>query len=215
MTDSDPPVDHVTDSARQVLPMFPLGSVLLPSMVLPLHVFEPRYRTLMHDVGVGGRFGVVMIERGSEVGGGDVRGQVACVARVIAAEEQDDGRWHVVCVGDERVAVQRWLPDDPYPMAQVSVLDEPAPIDTEDGSWPALELAFRGLLDRLMGLGGSVPPTIELSSDCSVATYQMAAVGPFEVLDQYRVLGAVDPESRRDLLFEAIDGVRMVLDADR
>ena len=57
------------------LAMFPLQAVLLPGMVLPLHVFEPRYRALMDHCLAGDReFGVALIERGSEVGGDDVRG---------------------------------------------------------------------------------------------------------------------------------------------
>ena len=59
------------------LPMFPLGTVLVPKAVVPLHVFEPRYQTMLVDVMAGDRkFGVVLIERGSEVGGGDVRTDV-------------------------------------------------------------------------------------------------------------------------------------------
>ena len=59
------------------LPMFPLGTVLLPGAPLPLQVFEPRYRGLTHDCLAGvPEFGVVLIERGSEVGGGDVRTNV-------------------------------------------------------------------------------------------------------------------------------------------
>src|SRR4051812_26706984 len=56
------------------LPMFPLGTVLFPHAVLPLHVFEPRYRALVETcLHSDGRFGVVLIERGYEVGGGDAR----------------------------------------------------------------------------------------------------------------------------------------------
>ena len=59
------------------MPMFPLGTVLLPSVLLPLHIFEERYRTLIRDVLDADReFGVVLIERGSEVGGGDTRSSV-------------------------------------------------------------------------------------------------------------------------------------------
>ncbi len=64
--------------------MFPLGTVLLPGQTLPLHVFEPRYRELVRVCLDGdGTFGVVLIERGSEVGGGDVRApNVGTVARI-------------------------------------------------------------------------------------------------------------------------------------
>ena len=90
------------------LPMFPLGSVLVPSAGLPLHVFEPRYRALVQDCLAGDReFGVVLIERGSEVGGDDVRTSVGTVARIVEATELPDGRWAVAAVGVRRVRVRQ------------------------------------------------------------------------------------------------------------
>src|SRR5688572_25865098 len=101
--------------------MFPLGSVLVPGMVLPLHVFEARYRALVRDCVAGdGEFGVVLIERGSEVGGGDVRTDVGTVARIVQADEMPDGRFALGAVGVRRVRVQRWLDDDPYPRAELA-----------------------------------------------------------------------------------------------
>jgi uncharacterized protein len=68
------------------MPMFPLGTVLFPHALLPLHVFEPRYRLMTRRVLAGdGELGVVLIERGSEVGGGDTRFGVGTVARVVRA----------------------------------------------------------------------------------------------------------------------------------
>src|SRR5207245_2365688 len=76
------------------LPMFPLGTVLLPHAHLPLHIFEPRYRALVKDVLAGdGEFGVVLIERGQEVGGGDVRFDIGTVARIVQSAELPRGRW--------------------------------------------------------------------------------------------------------------------------
>ena len=64
--------------------MFPLGTVLFPSGVLPLRVFEPRYRDMLEDLLSGNReFGVVLIERGSEVGGGEVRSGIGTMARIL------------------------------------------------------------------------------------------------------------------------------------
>ena len=98
--------------------MFPLGTVLLPSGVLPLHVFEPRYRRLAEDCLEGvPEFGVVLIERGSEVGGGDQRTAVGTVARIVEAATFDDGRYALGTVGVRRIRVVRWLEDDPYPRA--------------------------------------------------------------------------------------------------
>ena len=72
------------------IPMFPLGIVLFPTQLLPLHVFEPRYRAMTRDLLAGdGRFGVVLIERGNEVGGGDTRSDFGCVAQLVQARLED------------------------------------------------------------------------------------------------------------------------------
>src|SRR6188768_1358294 len=106
-----------------VMPMFPLGTALLPGAVLPLHVFEPRYRQMVHDILSedvdAPEFGVVMIERGREVGGGDTRTGVGTVARVVDMRALADGRYALVAVGAERLRVNAWLPDDPYPLADI------------------------------------------------------------------------------------------------
>ena len=76
------------------LPMFPLSAVLFPHAPMPLHVFEPRYRALMRDCLAGdARFGIVLIERGSEVGGGDERSALGTRGVITKAVELPDGRW--------------------------------------------------------------------------------------------------------------------------
>src|SRR4051812_43593478 len=91
-------------SRAGVLPMFPLNAVVFPGMALPLHVFEPRYRALTrHCLDTDRRFGSVLIERGSEVGGGDVRFDVGTCVRIVEADELPDGRWVLVAVGVERL----------------------------------------------------------------------------------------------------------------
>src|ERR1700719_940872 len=110
----------------RVIPMFPLGTVLFPHVLLPLHVFEPRYRVMTQRVLAGdGEFGVVLIERGSEVGGGDTRFDVGTVARIVRAQELPDGGYALATVGIRRIRIARWLPDDPYPLAEVVDLAEP------------------------------------------------------------------------------------------
>ena len=80
--------------------MFPLGTVLFPNAPLPLHVFEPRYRELTETCLRGdGRFGVVLIERGREVGGGDSRFSVGTVARIVEAARTPDGRYLLATEG--------------------------------------------------------------------------------------------------------------------
>lgn len=187
------------------LPMFPLGSVLLPSMLLPLHVFEARYRLMIERVLDGdGTFGVTMIERGSEVGGNDVRAVVGCRARVLDAEQQPDGRWHLVAVGTDRITVDEWLPDDPYPRAIVSSLPDTS---TVVSGWDELIAAFRELIALVERVTGSadLAPGVPMSADPAAASFEMAAVAPIGPLDRYRVLASTDVDRRRELLLDAFE----------
>lgn len=111
--------------------MFPLGSVLFPGAVLPLQVFESRYLQMLAElVDDGGRFGVVLIERGWEVGGGDQRFATATVAKIVRFGKIDDARIAVVTIGEERVRISEWLPDDPYPAAMVVPIEDGGARDT-------------------------------------------------------------------------------------
>jgi Lon protease-like protein len=180
------------------MPMFPLGSVCFPGLFLPLHVFEPRYRLMTQHCLEGDReFGVVLIERGSEVGGGDVRTDVGTVARIVEARELDDGRWALGTVGTRRIRVRRWLPDDPYPRAEVDDWDDPPPSLEAAARFDRAVAALRRVLALAAELGDpTVDATIELADDLVLASYQIAAVAPIGPADQQAVLSAPGPDER-------------------
>ncbi len=109
------------------LPLFPLKTVLFPGMLLPLHVFEPRYRTLVRDALEAERtFGVALIHEGDEVGGPAEPFRIGCAARIVAVNALRDGRSFLLLRGDRRFAIV-WLSRDeePYLVGQVAWLDEP------------------------------------------------------------------------------------------
>ena len=175
-----------------VLPMFPLGSVLLPSVFLPLHLFEPRDRQLIRDCIAGSQeFGVVLIERGSEVGGGDVRTDVGTVARVLQARELADGRWTVGAVGTRRIRVTAWLDDDPYPRAEVEDWDDVVDADggTTDVDVAPIVATLRRVLALAAELGDpAADATQEVSDDPSLASFQIAALSPVGPMDRQALL---------------------------
>ena len=186
----------------------------MPSAGLPLHVFEPRYRTLVQDCLAGDHeLGVVLIERGSEVGGGDLRSDIGTRARIIEAIEGSDGRWGLVLVGVRRMRVLAWLPDDPYPRAEVADWQDPLPGAGHD----ALLRLTLARLRRCLALSAeagdaTAPATIELSDDPILAGYQASAVAPLGPLDQQRLLCAATPEERLTLLGELLDDALTVLE---
>ncbi|WP_308015746.1 LON peptidase substrate-binding domain-containing protein [Microbacterium sp. cx-59] len=170
--------------------MFPLGTVLLPAMPLTLRIFEERYRVML------GRllddetpsFGVTLIERGHEAGGGDERfpfGTMARIARV--APGADD--IVIVAYGDRRIRVREWLDDDPYPRALVEEVpelawkDELAPLRDE------VERSVRRVLARSTEYAdGTWDASIPLSEDPLTSSWQLAGIAPLGPLDQHRLL---------------------------
>lgn len=197
--------------------MFPLGTVLFPSVFLPLHVFEPRYRVLVRRCLDGAReFGVVLIERGSDVGGGDVRSAVGTVAHIIEAAQLDDGRWALATVGTRRIRVIEWLADDPHPRAIVEDWDEDRVPDCAATNRLANEDAVaaygrvRARLRRVLGhrrqLGDpAVDATVELTDDPRLGSFQVAAVSPLGPADQQRVLATGATMGRLALLERLLD----------
>ena len=193
--------------------MFPLGTVLFPSAVLPLHVFEPRYRAMVRDCLAAEReFGVVLIERGSEVGGDDVRTDVGTTARIVQAEELPDGRWALLAVGARRLRVLAWEADDPYPVADVEDWPDPEPTDDLVDRTAGLTARLRTVLALASEAGDEVvPATIELSPDPVLAGHQIAAVAPLGPLDRQTLLSAPTCEARLDRLDLLLDDVEQIL----
>ena len=197
----------------QPLPMFPLGTVLFPHSVLPLHVFEPRYRALTERcLAADSTFGVVLIERGSEVGGGEVRFDIGTVARIVQAGRLDDGRWVLVTVGERRVRVRRWLPDDPYPLAEVETLADP-PADPGRDALADLARALRRVLALRAELGEAVAGVdVRLADDPVQATFEVCGLAGFGPLDAQGLLELDDTAHRLTRLDELLRDEAAVLE---
>jgi len=186
------------------MPMFPLGSVLFPYAALPLHIFEERYRALAETcLRSDGRFGVVLIERGYEVGGGDARFGVGTVARIVEAARTPDGRFLLATVGTERFRIKKWLDDDPYPRAEIDVLGEPKRVAAGLG---VRRVEVQRLLVRVLALsaelGERTAPVdaAQLDDDPVRASFEAAAVAPIGPLDAQRLLELDDAGQRFDQL---------------
>ena len=192
--------------------MFPLGTVLFPTMLLPLHVFEPRYRALVDDCVAGdGEFGVTLIERGSEVGGGDVRTDVGTVARIVQVERFEDGRFAVAAVGTRRIRIERWLADDPYPRAEVVDWED---VGTTETALDDADALFRRALALAAELGEAPAPLdVELADDPATATFQIGALAPLGPLDRQALLATERPDDRVTLLVAQLTDVVELLRA--
>lgn len=137
------------------LPLFPLGAVLFPGLVMPLHIFEERYRRLVTDLldrpaDEPRRFGVVSIELGHEVGPGAAQrlAPVGCTAEVHGVTRYDDGRFDLICTGAERFRVEHVDVGGEYPRADVTPLpDELGPVP--ESAAETVTRLFRRYTERL------------------------------------------------------------------
>lgn len=194
--------------------MFPLGSVVFPFTAIPLRVFEPRYQHLLDDVLATDRsFGTVLIERGSEVGGGDVRFDVGTMVRVATVERLPEGdQRQIIVAAVSRIRIERWLAEEPYPRAEVS--DWP---DEDEEMGPGLIEEVEDSLRRVMALAGELGAdtggmTADLDDDPVTASYEAAALTPVTALDFYSLLTEPGPVTRlhrcRRLLEESAEQMR-------
>jgi uncharacterized protein len=168
-----------------IMPMFPLGTPLLPAMPLSLRIFEERYLKLLGDLIAQDKpeFGVVLIERGQEVGGSDKRMLIGTIASVTDIGTLDEF-YGLESFGSQRFRVNAWLPDDPYPLADIELIDdlvwdtslEPARVELE--RWVRKLLAFASEFGDLQ-----YDADIEFSDDPVDACWQLAGVLPVGALD--------------------------------
>jgi Lon protease-like protein len=188
------------------LPMFPLGTVLFPTEFLPLHVFEPRYRAMAKHCLAGDReFGVVLIERGSEVGGGDARTDVGTVAGITEVAELPDGRLLLATFGVRRIRVERWLDDDPYPRAEVAEFRQPPVGPGAGDAYAEVQAVLRRVLALRAELGDSVTDaTFELADDPGVGSFQAAALAPLGPLDKQLLLCIPTADERLAVLLRLL-----------
>ncbi|MBV1892928.1 MAG: LON peptidase substrate-binding domain-containing protein [Ilumatobacteraceae bacterium] len=200
-----------------VMPMFPLGSVLLPGGVMPLHVFEPRYRQMVIDCllqdGVP-EFGQVLISHGSEAGGGDDRELVGTVAAMQQLNALDSRRYAFNAVGTRRIRVIEWLDDDPYPVAEVDDWPD-VTCDANEVAQPIAEAERRVRaalsMAQQLDMVEFDPTEIVIQDEPIAASYQLAAMAPIGPADRFRLLAAAGPQERLAMLAEILEDVEAML----
>ncbi len=163
------------------LPLFPLGAVLYPGMLLPLHIFEERYRRLVRDL-LGGpeprRFGVIAIRKGRETGVEGVHSlyEIGCTATVRRVEEYEDGRFDLVTVGTQRFRLLGLDQTLPYFQGEIEPLaDDVVDLTAAPPVVHAVQAAFRAYLDALTASGGATVRVEELPDEPVLLSFLVAA----------------------------------------
>ena len=185
-----------------IMPMFPLSSVLFPSMPLTLRIFEERYLRLLGDLMSSDtpEFGVVLVSRGSEVGGGEARMSIGTVASVTEIGTTDEF-FGLESFGSRRFRVNDWLPADPYPIADIDLIPDLIWDDTLMPARVHLESQVRKLLTLASEFGQlQFGPDFELDDDPVSAIWQLAGILPIGELDRFDLLSS---QSADELIAQA------------
>ena len=193
--------------------MFPLGSVLFPHMPVLLRVFEDRYLVMLAQIlqTEPSEFGVTLIERGQEVGGGEQRFTIGTVAEITQLDVHE-GFVMLVAEGGRRIRVDAWLDEDPYPRADATVL----PDLVWDESLRPLRIRAEEVVRRTLALASEFgdqqwSATVDLADDDVAAVWQLAAIAPLGPMDQVELLAASSMKALLDSLIELSIGAEEAL----
>jgi Lon protease-like protein len=175
------------------MPLFPLNTVLFPGMVLPLHIFEPRYKLMIGQcIADNTPFGVVLIRSGEEVGGPAVPHTVGTSAYVRKVDQLSDGRMNIECVGYQRFKIHEILSNTPYMVGQIELIP---PVEEDTPDIPGLAKTLRDLLDGYLSLisraTGKTLPTDTIPAQSDALAYWMAIVAPLEKDEKQALLECI------------------------
>jgi uncharacterized protein len=197
-------VPYPTSGKAEVLPLFPLGTVLVPGMRLSLHVFEPRYRQLVADLlsaegPAAPEFGVIALRQGWEVGElGDVY-EVGTLARVTDVLPHADGRCDLAAVGERRFVVESVdTGSKPYLMATVRRLAEPEG-ELRPGMAVSVRRALEAHLRALIELEADLSELAEAADppvDARSLSYAVAKLASLPLPDRQALLSVADTAGR-------------------
>jgi len=199
------------DGMGDSLPMFPLNTVLFPGMSVPLHVFEDRYRALVHHLlrvedPAERVFGSVGIREGYEVGehGAQWLFRVGCRVKMTEVEAHPDGTFELVAVGLDRIELQHLDTSGAYPVGRV------APLAEHDVRVPlavveAARLTYAAYREALVEVDRE-PPSDELPRDPTYLSWALAALAPLSLPQRQALLEAENADERLRMVTEVLRG---------
>ena len=190
----------------ELLPLFPLGTVLYPGLLLPLHIFEQRYRQLVRDLLAGpepGQFGVIAIRKGRETGVDGVSAlyEIGCIAALRQVREHPDGRFDLVSAGTQRFRLVSLEHGRPYLQGELDLLAEETGDEAAAGAAVrAVQRAFGDYLATLAARGTGEVTIPELPDEPVALSYLVAGSMVVDLPDRQALLA--EPDALRRLQAE-------------
>jgi Lon protease-like protein len=192
-----------------VIPIFPLPLVLLPAEVLPLHIFEPRYRQMLKDISAtDNRFGLNRFDPSAGFGDRPEIGSVGCVAEVREVQTLPDGRSNIVTVGRARYEIIGYRdPKDGYLVAEVEFFrDHPNKDRRLEAIAGKVLSVFRRIAKAAKELSGSNQPLADPGSgDPETLSFAVASAFNLDVDAKSELLATRDTLERLERLLVILE----------
>jgi Lon protease-like protein len=191
------------------IPLFPLRTVLYPTGLLPLKIFEQRYLDMTKNcIRDSSPFGVCLIRDGEEVGGAATPYPIGCTARIQEWDMPHLGMFHLLCQGESVFRVtEHWVAKNGLLWGHVE-LREPEEEAALPAEYAHLAALVRKIIDKV---GADRFPTPAALHDANWVAYRLAEVLPIEPALKQRILEAAQPEERLEALGEYLKNQRVTL----
>jgi Lon protease-like protein len=203
------------------LPLFPLDLVLFPTMLLPLHIFEERYKEMVDRcVRESIPFGIVLATGIDSRTGQALTADVGCMARIARVERLPDGRMNIEVIGESRFRLSDVREDLAYRTADVDAFDDrPADADAVVPLADEVQRLLRDFLTRSLAVSGQSVPDFELPDDPQQLSFTAAWVLPVEMSEKQDLLAVDDTVSRlvveRDVLLREVTRLRRAAESQQ
>lgn len=196
------------ESGLKMLPIFPLNAVLMPHQLMPLHIFENRYRRLMADLlalpETEQRFGIVSITKGSETNEDlPAISEIGTIAVLRKTNANADGTFDIMVMGGERFDVKSIsISKAPYLIAEVKERKE-SPIDFDQAT---ITLAKEKCADFMMMMDADNDNAAnDLPSEPSALSFLIAGLLPLTAFEQQDLLNIDDANVRLKAVMKIIN----------
>ena len=199
-------------SPHRRIPLFPLNVVLFPDAVLPLHIFEDRYKLMVQRCLDGdSQFGVVLIKMGSDVGEPAEPYSVGTVAKILQVQRLDGGRMLISVQGEERFRIAEITQAHPYIKGEVEVLDEDTEPDISPSELEGIQKAASRNLSLMLGFRGGWVREAKMPEDPAALSYFVASLLQAELPEKQALLEEPSTTARLRRELEVLDSEAVTL----
>jgi ATP-dependent Lon protease len=192
------------------IPLFPLPNlVLFPNIVVPLHIFEDRYKSMInacvdHDE----VFGLVLLRSGAEEESEQTIHRVGVSARVVEVERLEEGRLNILCEGESRFRIYRFTQQVPFWKGTVEFFEDQE-FRTPEALYDQVAELYRGVAALSAKLSGSDPPELVLPESGTDLSFMVSYVLDIEHEEKQKLLEmSSTPERLRMLVAHLTDTLR-------